>query len=191
MDGTVVAYVARPGQTLNASQQAPVILRVANMASLALVAQVSEADVIHLRPGGPARFTLLGQTDREFSARVRQILPSPSFVNGVVFYDVLVDVPRGESVFRIGMTASVLFVLARHECMVRIPRFALPADLRPPRTVPVRIALRGGNIREIAVPVLAANDTEAGVSCAEAERLGLPEGAEIVIPARASAPGRR
>lgn len=189
MDGVVVALVARPGQTLNANQQAPVILRIANLESLALIAQASEADVVHIKPGAQARFTLLGLADREFSGQVRQILPSPNLVNGVVFYDVAVDVPRRVDAFRIGMTAQLFFVLKRHDCMLKIPRVALPADVRPPRTVTLKTVSSSGEVRQVEAPIEAANDTEAGVPCAAAEQAGLGDGANIVV-ARISAPAQ-
>lgn len=180
MDGVVVVLAARSGQALNAAQQAPVILRIANLASLVLVAQVSEADVVNLTPGVSARLNLLGVADRSFQGRVRKVLPSPNVVNSVVFYDVLVDVAP-DPLFRIGMTAQVFFVLASHDCMMRIPRVALPADFRPPRKVEVKVLDANRAPRKLAVDVSAASDVEGGVRCEDAERAGLREGSEIVI----------
>lgn len=183
MDGIVVALVARPGQTLNANQQAPVILRIADTASLALMAQASEADVINIRPGTEARFALLGLANRDFSGRVRQILPSPNIVNGVVFYDVLIEVPREQEFFRIGMTAQVLFILKRYECMLKIPRVALPADLRPPRSVTLAITSAGRPPSEVPVHIEAVSDTEGGIPCDAADRAGLADGANVAVSA--------
>ncbi|MGV8546195.1 hypothetical protein ACV35P_30150 [Pseudomonas aeruginosa] len=44
MSGTVVAVDAREGQTLNAQQQTPLILRIAKLSPM-VWAQVSEADI--------------------------------------------------------------------------------------------------------------------------------------------------
>jgi macrolide-specific efflux system membrane fusion protein len=186
MEGVVVALVARTGQALNAAQQAPVILRIANLQSLALIAQVSEADVVHVRPGMEVRFNLLGLADRNYAGRVRQILPGPNVVNSVVFYDVLIELPRVEELFRVGMTAQIYFMLARHPCMLKIPRVALPADLKPPRRV--RLATLGADRkpRPLEVEITAANDTEGGLPCEVAERAGLAEGVEIAMPAAAA-----
>lgn len=165
MDGVVVALVARPGQALNAAQQAPVILRIANLRSLALIAQVSEADVVNIRPAMEVRFNLLGLGDRDFAGRVRQMLHAPNIINSIVFYDVLVGVQRAEDLFRIGMTAQVFFVLARHACMLKIPRTALPADFRPPREVRLTALGADRQPRQVAVEIIAANDAEGGVPC--------------------------
>lgn len=183
IDGVVVSLAARPGQTLNAAQQAPVILRIADLRSLALYAQVSEADVVHVRPGMQVRFHLLGIPDRPFAGRVREILPAPNIINSVVFYDVVVELPQPpDALFRIGMTAQAYFVIARHECMIRIPRAALPPDLRPPQTVRLTVLEAGGAQRAASVEVAAADDGEGGVPCEAAARAGLGDGTRVVMP---------
>ena len=50
--GTVVSQAAKLGQTLNANQQAPIIMRIADLSTMTVEAQVSEADVPKLRIGG-------------------------------------------------------------------------------------------------------------------------------------------
>lgn len=57
MSGTVVAVDAREGQTLNAQQQTPLILRIAKLSPMTVWAQVSEADIGRVKPGMPAYFT--------------------------------------------------------------------------------------------------------------------------------------
>ena len=48
------------GQTLNATQQVPTILRIADLSRMTVRAEVSEADVGRLQPGTPVYFTTLG-----------------------------------------------------------------------------------------------------------------------------------
>jgi macrolide-specific efflux system membrane fusion protein len=57
MEGTVVALDAREGQTLNAQQQTPLILRIAKLSPMTVWAEVSEADIGHVKPGMTAYFT--------------------------------------------------------------------------------------------------------------------------------------
>ncbi|HCT07273.1 MAG TPA: efflux RND transporter periplasmic adaptor subunit, partial [Pseudomonas sp.] len=59
MAGTVVAVDARVGQTLNAQQQTPLILRIAKLSPMTVWAEVSEADIGHVKPGMSAYFTTL------------------------------------------------------------------------------------------------------------------------------------
>ena len=80
MSGTVVAVDAREGQTLNAQQQTPLILRIAKLSPMTVWAQVSEADIGKVQPGMSAYFTTLAGGKRRWSSRVRQILPIPPAV---------------------------------------------------------------------------------------------------------------
>lgn len=77
MTGTVVAVDARVGQTLNAQQQTPLILRIAKLSPMTVWAEVSEADIGHVKPGMTAYFTTLSGGNRRWTSTVRQILPIP------------------------------------------------------------------------------------------------------------------
>lgn len=125
MSGTVVTLNARQGQTLNASQQAPVLLRIANLETMTVVTQVSEADVVRLKPGIPVYFSTLGLPDRRWKGVVRQILPTPETVNNVVLYNVLFDVANPDRELKAQMSAQVFFVLARAKDALLVPVSAL------------------------------------------------------------------
>ena len=58
----------REGQTLVSSQQAPVILRIADLKTMTVQTQVSEADVPKVKAGMPVYFTTLGQPNRRCKA---------------------------------------------------------------------------------------------------------------------------
>ena len=92
MSGTVVAQSAKQGQTLNANQQAPIIVRIADLSTMTVQSQVSEADVASLLPGMPVYFTTLGDPSKRWYGKLRQINPTPETVNNVVLYDALFDV---------------------------------------------------------------------------------------------------
>jgi len=81
MSGTVVAQSAKQGQTLNANQQAPVIVRIADLSTMTVQSQVSEADVAKLRPGMRVYFATLGDTGKRWYGTLRQINPTPETVN--------------------------------------------------------------------------------------------------------------
>lgn len=119
MDGTVVSLTATKGQTLNANQSAPVILRIADLDTMTIEAQVAEADISRVTVGMTVRFTTLGLPDRPRSAVVRQILPTPQIVNDVVLYDVLIDVDNVDGTLMTSMTTQVFFVVdAAHDVAV-------------------------------------------------------------------------
>ncbi len=125
MDGTVVSQTAQEGQTLNANQQAPVIVQLANLDRMTVRAQVAEADVMRLKPGTPVYFTTLGAQDRRWHGKVRQILPTPEVINDVVLYNALVDVDNRDRQLMSGMSTQMFFVLGEANNVPLIPIAAL------------------------------------------------------------------
>lgn len=146
MDGIVVSVDARPGQTINAAYTAPVLMRIADLSTMTVWTQVSEADVPQLKVGMPLYFTTLGYVDRRWTAKLRQILPAPPKPqtaggapdattnaagqaanpgSNVVLYTALFDVPNEKGDLRPEMTAQVFFVTASAQDAVLVPRAAL------------------------------------------------------------------
>lgn len=125
MEGTVVSQSTKEGQTINATQTAPVIVQVANLDVMTVRAQVAEADVIKLRPDMSLYFTTLGAGARRWEGKIRQILPSPEKINDVVLYNVLVDVGNADRSLMTGMTTQMFFVLGHVKDVPVIPVSAL------------------------------------------------------------------
>ena len=129
MAGTIVTLTAREGQTLVSSQQAPVILRIADLKTMTVQTQVSEADVPKVRTGMPVYFTTLGQPNRRWQGTARQVLPTPEVVNNVVLYNVLFDVENADNALKPQMSAQTYFVIAKAENALAVPVAALkPVD---------------------------------------------------------------
>ncbi|WP_286919303.1 efflux RND transporter periplasmic adaptor subunit [Pseudomonas sp. UBA6753] len=145
MDGTVVAVDAREGQTLNAQQQTPLILRIAKLSPMTVWAQVSEADIGKVTPGMTAYFTTLAGGKRRWTSTVRQVLPIPpkpleqasqgggspasvsngSAGNQVVQYSVLLDVDNPDGALMAEMTTQVFFVAGKASQVLTVPLAAL------------------------------------------------------------------
>jgi len=132
MAGTVVSLTAVEGQTLNANQTTPIILRIADLSTMRVVAQVSEADLPRLTPGMTVRFNTLGRPDRRYEARLSQIWPTPEVVNNVVLYSALFEVPNRDGALLPQMTAQVFFVRAEARDVVLVPLAALSDLARRP-----------------------------------------------------------
>jgi macrolide-specific efflux system membrane fusion protein len=205
MSGTVVAQSAKQGQTLNANQQAPVIVRIADLTTMTVQSQVSEADVAGLKPGMPVYFTTLGDGNKRWYGKLRQINPTPETVNSVVLYDALFDVDNRDGALMTQMTAQVFFVSAQAKNAVLVPVGALrsagaQAGQRrrsnratetaavDPRTslangpAVVRVAKDDGTIEDRDVRVGMASRVSAQIVS------GLEPGARIVVGQRAAAP---
>jgi macrolide-specific efflux system membrane fusion protein len=128
MTGTVTAVPAKEGQTLNASQTAPVILTLSDLTTMTVNTQVSEADVPKLHVGMTVYFTTLGDRHRRYPAKLRQILLTPTTVNNVVLYTALFDIPNPGRTLLPQMTAQVFFVLAAAHDVVTLPVSAIKFD---------------------------------------------------------------
>lgn len=141
INGHVVGIVTQEGQTVIANQLAPVLLKLADLDTMTIKAQVSEADVIHISPGQPVYFTILGD-DQRYYAKLRGTEPAPqnylesSDKSGgaakqasAVFYNALFEVPNPEHRLRISMTAQVRIVLDTAQGVLTVPVAALgPRD---------------------------------------------------------------
>lgn len=125
MAGTVVTQAAKQGQTLNANQSAPIVLRIADLSTMTVQTQVSEADVSRLRVGMPVYFTTLGDQRKRWYGELRQINPTPEIVNNVVLYNALFDVPNPQGALMTQMTAQVFFVVAEAKDAVLAPLSAI------------------------------------------------------------------
>lgn len=121
MDGTVVSITAREGSTLNANQSAPIVLRIADLQTMTVTAQVAEGDIPKIKVGTPAFFSTLGLPDRRWEGTVRQIEPTPTIVNDVVLYNVLIDVPNPDLTLMTDMTAQVFFRLGEAKGVPLVP----------------------------------------------------------------------
>lgn len=205
MSGTVVSQTAKQGQTLNANQQAPIIVRVADLSTMTVQTQVSEADVSKLRLGMDVYFTTLGGGGKRYYGKLRQVNPTPTITNNVVLYDALFDVPNPAGELMTQMTAQVFFVAAEAKDAVLVPVSALsparaggdgkraakkagaaPAGgvLLDPRErfmnkpATVRVVKADGSIEERAVQVGAMNRVSAQIVS------GLEPGERVVAGAR-------
>lgn len=181
MSGTVVDQLANQGQTLNANQTAPIIVQIADLSTMTVRTQVSEADITQLQVGMPVWFTTLGQPDVRREGVLRQILPTPEVVNNVVLFNALFDVPNPDGKLLPQMSAQVFFVRAAADNALSVPVSALqPAgprsqeDAGPGRPFRVQVMVNG-QPRERIVRIGVMTRVSAEVLD------GLEEGEEVVI----------
>ncbi|WP_076591948.1 efflux RND transporter periplasmic adaptor subunit [Herminiimonas arsenitoxidans] len=125
MTGTVVSLTARQGQTLNANQAAPTILRIADLSTMTVQTQVSEAEVGKLRKGMEVYFTTLGSQGRRWYGALRKVEPTPTVTNNVVLYNALFDVPNKNQALMPSMTTQVFFIAATAKDVLLVPTAAV------------------------------------------------------------------
>lgn len=185
MSGTVVSLDVRVGQTLNANQSTPILMRIADLATMTVRAQVSEADVMRLEPGMQAYFTTLGDRTRRWEGTLRQILPTPEVVNDVVLYQALFDVPNSDGRLLTQMTAQVFFVNASAEGVLQLPLNAvqpLGANAEGQEEGQVVVSTREG-LQERRVALGLRNRVSVEVLA------GLQEGDQVVLPSQQAGTG--
>ncbi|EOV9570780.1 macrolide transporter subunit MacA [Cronobacter turicensis] len=171
--GEVTQITTLQGQTVIAAQQAPNILTLADLSTMLVKAQVSEADIIHLKPGQKAWFTVLGDPLTRYEGRLKDILPTPEKINDAIFYYARFEVPNPQGVLRLDMTAQVHIQLGGVDDVLTIPLAALGEPVGDNRYKVT--LLRNGETREREVTIGARNDTQVEVV------QGLTEGDEVVI----------
>jgi len=125
IDGTVVSITSRQGQTLNTNQMAPTIMRVADLSTMTVQTQVSEADIGKLRVEMPVYFTTLGSQGRRWYSKVDRIQPTPEILNNVILYNALFDVPNENRVLMTQMSTQVFFIESHAKDVLLVPMSAL------------------------------------------------------------------
>lgn len=155
IDGVVTGVIAEEGRTVNAVQSAPTIIKLSRLDSVLIKAQISEADVVRVKPGLPVYFTILGEPQKRYEAKLRAIEPSPeseqvdtstktttttsSSTTAAVYYNGLFEVPNPDGKLRVAMTAQVFIVLAKADDVLAIPASALGKRNRKDDTYTVRV----------------------------------------------------
>ena len=143
MNGTVVAIVAPEGQTVNAVQAAPTIVKLADLETMTVKAQISEADVTRVHPGQKVYFTILGAPEHRYYTHLRAVEPAPESLatdsqgsgagatasnntqNSAIYYNALFDIANADHALRPSMTAQVSVVLSEASGAATVPSSAL------------------------------------------------------------------
>jgi membrane fusion protein, macrolide-specific efflux system len=139
MDGIVIAVVTQQGQTVNSSQSAPTIIKLARLDVMTIKAQISEADITRISEGQKARFTIFSEPDKVYDATLRTVELAPESVmkddslassnstsgsgtsNASVYFNALLDVPNLDNRLRIAMTAQVTLLAGQAKDTLLVP----------------------------------------------------------------------
>lgn len=140
IDGVIVAIPVEEGQTLNAVQSAPTIMKIAQLDKMIVEAEISEADVVKINPEeNEVYFTILGLPNHKFdNLKLESIKPAPESINNddyltattsssgtAIYYRGLFDVDNKDGILRSSMTAQVYVVLQKADNALTIPSTAI------------------------------------------------------------------
>lgn len=171
ISGTIATIKVREGQTLNSNQNAPVLLKISDLSTMTLRAEVSEADITQLFKGMPVYFSTLGNLKKYWHTQVRQVLPTPRVVNDVVLYQALMDIENNNRQLMDSMTTQVFFVIEKAENTLVVPLSAVRSG---PKKSMVMVKTETG-IERVKVKTGVKNRTQIEILS------GLTEGQEVMI----------
>lgn len=194
IDGTVLATVVQEGQTVNAVQSAPTIVVLGQLETMTVRAEISEADIVKVKPGQALYFTILGDQDNRYEARLEQIEPAPESIKSdasfsstttsstssssssststAIYYIGVFNVPNEDLSLRTYMTAEVHIITGEAKRVKVIPALALMRKSDGRSTV--RTLDASGDVREREVKTGLNDRTMVEI------RSGLSEGERVV-----------
>ncbi|WP_258089890.1 efflux RND transporter periplasmic adaptor subunit [Serratia liquefaciens] len=167
MDGIVIAVITQQGQTVNANQSAPTIVKLAQLDVMTIKAQISEADITRATQGQKAYFTIFSEPDKKYDATLRTVELAPESVmkddslsgggtasgsgtsNASVYYNALLDVPNPDNRLRIAMTAQVSLLLGEAKNTLLVPIQAVHKNADKKQQVQVLTGDNRVEIREV------------------------------------------
>jgi len=135
VSGTVVAVLVTQGQSVNANQSSPTMVKLADLDTMLIKAQVSEADVTKVAPGQKATFTILGDPNNKIPATLLSIEPAPDAIttsdtgttgtDNAIYYNAIFSVANPDHRLRIAMTAQVSIVIDSKTGVLTLPASVL------------------------------------------------------------------
>ena len=126
IDGVVISRDVDAGQTVAASLSAPTLFTIANdLTKMQVEAAVSETDIGRIAEGLEAEFRVDAYPNRRFRGSVAQVRYKETVVDNVVTYTTLINVENQDLSLRPGMTATILFEVAKANDVLLVPNAAL------------------------------------------------------------------
>jgi len=126
VDGIVVTRNVDVGQTVAASFQTPTLFLVAqDLTKMQIDTSVAEADIGKVQLNQEVEYTLDGYPDMTFKGKVKQIRITPTTIQNVVTYDVVVNVDNKDLKLKPGMTANVSIITSKKKNILIIPNAGL------------------------------------------------------------------
>lgn len=147
IDGIVISRSVDVGQTVAASLSAPTIYVIADdMKRVQVQASIAEADIGRIKENMDVSFTVDAHRSDRFKGKVSQIRLSPTTVQNVVTYTVMIGAENPGGKLLPGMTANCSFEIANYQDILKIPnaalRFVPPTEQTPTAAAP---AAAGGS----------------------------------------------
>jgi HlyD family secretion protein len=126
VDGVVIERAVDAGQTVAASMSAPVLFVIArDLSEMEILASVDESEIGLIHQGQEVEFTVQAYPEKTFQGRVSQVRLQSTVVENVVTYGVVISVDNSDGSLLPGMTATVEFIVAKAEDVLKVSNTAL------------------------------------------------------------------
>jgi HlyD family secretion protein len=137
--GVILSRDVDVGQTVASSFQTPTLFKIApSLKNMQIDTNLSESDAGSIVEGQQAAFTVDAFAGRTFEGKVRQIRLSPTTVQNVVTYNVVVDVDNADLKLLPGMTAFVRINVGEVKNVLKVPNSALRWRPKDPAKDPAK-----------------------------------------------------
>ena len=139
VSGVILSRDVDVGQTVASSFQTPTLFKIApSLKNMQIDTNLSESDAGSIVEGQQAAFTVDAFAGRTFEGKVRQIRLSPTTVQNVVTYNVVVDVDNADLKLLPGMTAFVRINVGEVKNVLKVPNSALRWRPKDPAKDPAK-----------------------------------------------------
>ncbi|EKE4934704.1 efflux RND transporter periplasmic adaptor subunit [Campylobacter coli] len=144
IDGVVINVAVDEGQTVNANQNTPTIVCIANLDEMEIKMEIAEADVNKIKIGTELEFSLLNDPQKTYRASIASIDPadtevsdssssyssSSSSSSNAIYYYAKFYVQNKDNFLRIGMSIQNEIVIASVKDVIAVPTYAIKNDAK-------------------------------------------------------------
>ena len=196
LDGTVVSVAVEEGQTVNANQTTPTIVRIADLTQMEIKIEISEGDVTKVKPGMPVTYTILSEPEVVYRTTLKSIDPGLTTLtngtyagstdsNSAVYYYGKLVVPNENGKLRIGMTTQhIITINSIHNTLI-VPTLAIHFN-GDKKTVNVLDENRKIHEKEIEIGLSDSMNTQVIAGLSEGEQVILAQMTKAEIDAKTS-----
>ncbi|TKX29452.1 efflux transporter periplasmic adaptor subunit [Campylobacter sp. MIT 12-5580] len=144
ISGIIINVAVDEGQTVNANQNTPTIVKIANLDEMEVRMEIAEADVSKIKVGTAVKFATLNDPDTKYDAKIASIDPanttqsdatsgassssSSTSSSSAIYYYARFFVKNKDNFLRIGMSLENEIIVASASNVVAIPTYAIQSD---------------------------------------------------------------
>jgi HlyD family secretion protein len=154
--GTITEVDIKPGDQVTIGTPA---FRIDNSARLLVDVQVSEVDINSVKVGQPVTLSFDAIQDKQYSGEVTQVAPVGTVIQGVVNFNVTVELTDADEAVKPGMTAAVNIIVDQITDALLVPNRAV----RVVDGKQVVYVLDNGQLKQVEVVLGASSDSQSEV----------------------------